>query len=326
MSTEDYQLGGSVHAERSARGAQWQKSQKDSVEFCDWVRACDAKHADRKFDLKTCDKVRTERNATAEQTRIRVRKLLLGVVRGNLELITALIERPPQEIEIKWWDIIVRPTKRKLKKSINDLNRRNHRRWKRRLMFDVLLAGACAVFVWSLFVRILSTTGIGHVALSVVPASLFPLWMLSGATTRNPQPETIELQNSFDSEAVLGGGGFVSGAIGGAVVGSHVGLALGPLGAIAGTVPGALLGGLLGWFGGTNIAAHYELRKSGRGSESTGVKAGAAGCVAGAASGAWVGSSIGLALGPFGAVAGTIPGAAIGGLIGLLSGSRIARS
>ena len=244
----------------------------------------------------------------------------------DVNRLAALVESPPQEIEIKWWEIIVRPTKRKLKKSINDLNRRNHRRWKRRLMFEVLLAGACAVFVWLLFVRILSTKGIGHVALSVVPASLFPLWMLSGATTRNPQPETIELQNSFDSEMVLGGGGFVSGAVGGAVVGSHVGLALGPLGAIAGTVPGALLGGLLGWFGGTNIAAHYELRKSGRGSESTGVKAGAAGCVAGAASGAWVGSGIGLALGPLGAVAGTIPGAAIGGLIGFLSGSRIART
>ena len=270
--------------------------------------------------------VRSERNIMAEQGQRGLRSVLLGIVRGNLELLAALVESPPQEIEIKWWDIIVRPNKRRRRKSINDLNRSNHSKWKVWLMFEVFLAGACGVFVWFLSVRLLSTTGIGHVGMSFVPASLFSLSMLSGATTRNPKPETIQLQDSFDSELVLGGGGFISGAFSGSVVGSHVGLALGPLGAIAGTVPGALLGGLLGWFGGTNVAAHYELRKSGRRYGSTGVRAGAAGCIAGAASGAWAGSSIGLALGPLGAIAGTIPGAAIGGLIGFLSGSRIARS
>jgi hypothetical protein len=327
MNKEEHRLGQElVHAERSARGEQWRKSQEDSAEFYEWVKGYDAKHADHKLDLKTCDRVRTGRNPVAEQNERRVREVLLGVVRGNLELLAALVESPPKEIDIKWWEIIVRPNKRKHKKSINALNRRNHSKWKVRLMLEVFIAGACGVFVWFLFVRILSSTGIEHVALSFVPASLFSMWMLSGATTRNPQPETIQLQDSFDSELVLGGGGFVSGALGGSLVGSHVGLALGPLGAIAGTVPGALLGGLLGWFGGTNVAAHYELRKSGRCYRSTGVKAGAAGCVAGVASGAWVGSSIGLALGPLGAIAGTIPGAAVGGLIGFLSGSRIARS
>jgi hypothetical protein len=254
-----------------------------------------------------------------------IRDAFLRIVYGNLELLAALCENAPKEIEIKWWEILVRPSKRKRKKTINNLNRSNHSKWKFRLLFEVLLAGTCGMFIWFLFVRILTLIGVTHVALSIVPALLFSLWMLSGATTRIPRPEVIQLQDCFDAELVLGGGGFVGGALSGSLIGSHVGLALGPLGAIAGTLPGALLGGLIGWLGGTNVATFCKPRDAASGSESTGVKAGATGLVAGLASGAWVGSGIGVALGPIGAIAGTIPGAAIGGLIGFLFGSRIAR-
>lgn len=46
---------------------------------------------------------------------------------------------------------------------------------------------------------------------------------------------------------------------------------------------------------------------------------------AGAGGGAWLGSSIGLALGPWGAIAGTVPGAIIGGSLAYLGISKFAR-
>lgn len=248
--------------------------------------------------------------------------------RGLTELKRVLLQPAPKPIQKHWFKKIFEPpSTRERRKLVDRLNRENHLRWKRQVVGESALFSI--VYVCALFGIIQGASFFGRQAILLlsIPLLLLVLWAASTIPARHPQPDAILFIETDDRVGfALGGTGLIAGAVTGAMMGSHIGLAMGPLGAMAGTIPGALIGGIIGLLGGVQTSDMALLERADPPSNRKKRLLGGGGCLAGAASGAWIGSGVGLALGPAGAIVGTVPGAVIGGTIGLLSGLRLARS